>query len=355
VDTTGRGDQRVIGRVGPLGSGQLVLQTLGGLSSIDPARGDVLWTRSDVVPESESFGDDRQIYLVERGGMSTRALRTEDGVVAHDVPDFANLFRTASRRLLGRTVLVVEPGGNAAALRLVDVPTGRELWKKEIAQEDVNLLNSEDPYLLGTLDRRGGEVSIVDLRARKEVLKARIDPVHLPAGTQHYLVADPTTFYVILNGPEDPKQQLQGDPFPAVSGMASVPVNGFVYAFDRAGGKLRWFNRVQSQVLVVEQFEELPILLFAAGLNRQKDNQVTQSLSVLSIDKRTGKRLYAYPPDKEPNKADADAANAGGQPPQAPNPNNGVQLFYALHANPREKTIDLVGPNLRIRHWQAAR
>jgi outer membrane protein assembly factor BamB len=347
TDTTGRGEQRIIGRVGPLGSGHLVVQTLGGLSALDPVQGDLLWTRSDVAADADSFGDDRNVYLVERNGTGTRALRTEDGVAVPDVPDFANLYREAKARPLARTLLVGDDTAGKNELRLVDVHTGKDVWRKPCPTQPVCLLSEDQRFVGGVAP--DGTLSVLDVYSGKQVLAAKVDAKQLVNVREVHLLADATTFYVVFNGPQDPNQQLQGDPWAPLSGMGSVPVNGLVYAFERADGKPRWFNRVQNQVLVVEQFEDLPILLFAAGLNRQNGGQVTQSLSVLSIDKRTGKRLYGnLTPDKEPDSADA-------KPPEPPNPNNAIMAFYALHVDVRGKTIELVSPNLRIRHWQASK
>src|SRR5207253_3187630 len=70
----------------------------------------------------------------------------------------------------------------------------------------------------------------------------------------------------------DPKDGTQG-PYPNVAGLRSVLVNGKVYAFDRQTGKYNWYvpegdQMVVSQMLLLERFQDLPMMLFTAKFNR---------------------------------------------------------------------------------------
>jgi hypothetical protein len=174
-------------------------------------------------------------------------------------------------------------------------------------------------------------VTVIDLRSRREVLRSALDSAHLKDVQEVHLLADGQRFYLACRRPTDPKSRLSGDPWAAAQGMNSAWVNGWVYAFDRAGGEAKWWNEVKNQMLLLEQFEELPIVLFVAGLNRESSpGNITQSMSVHSIDKGTGKRLII----KE---------------------FSGVNTqFHALQVDPRTHTIDLVSSVLRVRHYQAA-
>jgi outer membrane protein assembly factor BamB len=116
-------------------------------------------------------------------------------------------------------------------------------------------------------------------------------------------------------------------------GMRRINVSGKVYAFDRTNGALRWHSDVPNQMLIVEQFNDMPILMFTNQYNRminaQRGQQV-QCTSVKSIDKRTGKLLW----DKE-------YQNNGGQ----------NYYFYWLNNNPRAGVVELVSYNLKIIHF----
>src|SRR5262249_36817572 len=114
--------------------------------------------------------------------------------------------------------------------------------------------------------------------------------------------------------------------------LRHTPVSGVVYAFHKARGTLSWHfphetDKALSQMLLLERFEELPVLLFTARVNKaiaQGGNQ--QTVSTMSIDKRTGKLVY-----------DRDSyANS---------------MFHALKVDRRAGTVDLVSHNLTLRHF----
>jgi hypothetical protein len=277
------------------------------------------------------FGDEQHLYLSggTTGGSATatRALRVYDGGVQR-VPDFAAALG-GKMQALGQHLLVKEGEGGGLVLRLYDIRSGKDVWKLEGPANSL-VLDSHVPYLAGKVDP-DGKVTVVDLRTRQEVLRASIDAAHLKDVQEVHLLADGQRFYVACRRPTDPKARLSGDPYGGALGMNSVAVNGWVYAFDRANGEVLWWNEVKNQQLLLEQFEELPIVLFVAGLNRESSpGNVAQSMSVYSIDKGTGKRLMI----KE----------FGGV----------NTMFHALQVDPRAHTIDLVSSVLRVRHYQPA-
>src|SRR5205807_2592910 len=92
---------------------------------------------------------------------------------------------------------------------------------------------------------------------------------HLEKVNEGLLLQDAGNFYVVLNRAAEPNPQIQG-PWPNLNGLRSVPVNGMVYAFARDTGKLRWrtMEPVLNQMLLVERFQELPVLIFTAKYNK---------------------------------------------------------------------------------------
>jgi hypothetical protein len=330
ADRSGQGGQRLVARMGPAGPGYVVLQMPAGLTVLDPAHGEPLWARADVAPDADVFGDDQHLYLSAgaTGGpaTATRAVRTYDGV-GERVPDFAAALG-GKVRALGRQLLVKEGEGGGLILRLYDIRTGKDVWRLE-GPANALVLNSHVPYLAGKVDP-DGKVTVVDLRSRREVLRSALDPAHLKDVQEVHLLADGKRFYLACRRPTDAKAHLSGDPSGGAQGMNSVGVNGWVYAFDRTNGDALWWNEVRNQALLLEQFEELPIVLFVAALTRETTpgNPPTVSMSVQSIDKVTGKRLLI----KE----------FGGV----------NTMFHALQVDPRAHTIDLVSSVLRVRHYQ---
>jgi outer membrane protein assembly factor BamB/tetratricopeptide (TPR) repeat protein len=334
VGATPSGEQRVLGRLGPLGAGYVALQTSAGLVALDPLHGQPLWARRDVGTDAETFGDDQHIYLVEHGGSNaTRAVRSHDGVALR-VPDFAAAYRSKVQQV-GHRLLVTENEGDKVVQRLVDLQTGQDLWKRTSPPNSI-VLHTEDPHLAGWVTPEGA-VTVVDVRTAKEVLQARLEsPKHVEKAREVHLVQDRERFYLAIhrppdpNVPVDPTKAIQGDPWNCVGAMRTVPVNGAVYAFDRASGKLLWWNQVLNQMMILEQFDDLPIVLFAAGLNRQNAGNVNQFIHVHAICKANGKRL-----------GETDFASGGA-------------MFHALqvdrHSTP--PTIELISATHRVWYEQ---
>ena len=190
-----------------------------------------------------------------------------------------------------------------------------------------------------------GTVTVVDLTTGKEAAKLSIakkdisDPKGQNQLVRGMLLRDRTQYYVALQTQPGPKAVAVGDPTPNFIGsIRSTEVNGVIYAFDRATGGLSWATNapVEEQMLLLDSFEESPVLLMTALQVRQPPafpgvpggNQVQVSCT-RSIDKRTGKVLYR----KEQNDA-----------------NNAPDQFYLLEVNARTGTVDLVNSNMRLRH-----
>ena len=110
--------------------------------------------------------------------------------------------------------------------------------------------------------------------------------------------------------------------------MRSIPVNGLVCAFRRDDGKLHWHAEVHNQQLVLEQFQDLPIVLFTARYNKLigAGRGAMQVAAVKSIDKSSGK-LVCY--EELPN----------------------GQQFHTLQVDAAKGTIDFVSYQTKIRHY----
>jgi tetratricopeptide (TPR) repeat protein len=321
----GGNPQPLGGPLGPLGPDAATVHTARGLLGLDPLTGGILWRRDGLDLGFESFGDGEHVYLVNPLTKNTRCVRARDGA-AVSVPDFFALFEQ-TRQTLGRHLLTQSPGERGGVrLRLHDVHTGQVVWTKQVPAHSLVLL-SRDPTLTGTVDP-DGSVSVVDLRTRRQVLAANLDPEHLRQATGVHVLRDRSRFYLAIGHAPDPRAGVSDNPWPLVRGLESVSVNGMVYAYDRATWKLLWYSRVPHQALLAESAEEGPVLLFAAGLRRQVKPSplAVVEFRVASIDKETGKRLF----DREV-------------------PANTV-AFHELRVDGRGGTVDLVGATLTIRH-----
>ena len=93
-------------------------------------------------------------------------------------------------------------------------------------------------------------------------------------------------------------------------------------------------------MILLEQFQELPMVLFTAKYNKVIPPQLnyTQVTATRSIDKRTGKRIYP-PASRDPEERPARTAGF-----------NQVQ-FHTLKIDRKAGNIDLISPNFTIRHY----
>jgi outer membrane protein assembly factor BamB len=321
-----------LGQTGPIEANYVCLQTGSGLIAVDPVSGQTLWTRSDVPASSYVFGDAQRVYIVEgnQGQGVSRALRAEDGV-AVDVPAFAGPFQNRIRTLGGK-ILVKEADNKGTTLRLYDVGTGKDVWKRSFPAESV-VTHTEDPNLIGVIDP-DGKLTAIEVATNRDLLQASLDPKHLRKALNIQLLEDQHLFYVLPNLPSDPAVNQFGGPWPSIqpwTGIRSLPVNGQVYAFEKTTGKLRWRADVPQQMVVLELYKELPILLFTSRYNKPLNNGPNRFgqpvTAVKSIDKRTGKLLFDEPEIL------------------------GAPQFHTLLVDPKAGRIEFSAQNLKITHY----
>jgi hypothetical protein len=317
----------VISLVPPSGPGPpgVFLQWQTSLASVDPATGTVRWVRDDVGPGPELFGDGRHVYVGERGAV--RAFRARDGV-AVPIPDAAAAY-AAKVRVAGRCVLASEERDGARVVRLYDVHTGEDVWKGRFPARSV-VLDSPTPELASVLTPEGS-LTVLDLVACREVLRASVDPRHLEKLRAGHLLRDRLGYYLALETEEEAAAGPAGGVAAGYFGeMATVPVSGMLYAFGPAGS-VRWFNRVPNQALLAERFDELPVVVCSAasaGPPRGPAGAQAVEVATRSYDKRTGKLLYQHVA-----------------------PGASLQPFTGLRVDAEAGTADLVSPTLLLRHF----
>ncbi len=302
-----------LGQAGPLEGAVVCVQTKDGLEALDPLTGKPLWKRSDVHSRAALFADDEYVFVVDfdNQGASNRSrvLRITDGVTVRDVRPFADLYQkrlgTAGRRMLAADT---GPGG-AVTLHLYDIVAGKDVWTKNFPAR-TQVLRSEDPHLAGVVDP-DGKVLVFDLLTQKEVLntdkgydlgnpKTGMEPGHLANMQGITLLSDGQQIYLACNGQADPNTAPIGGVQPNLMpglGMRSVPVNGWLYSYDRRTGTFKWRNQVPNQMIVLDHFQEMPMVLFTSRYQKWQNGvggrrNVMMVASVVSLDKRSGKALY---------------------------------------------------------------
>lgn len=352
-----RASQRIrIGEVGAVQASYVALVKQNELEVLDPLTGKVLWSKDNIPNSTRAFGDDQFIYLVDvnNGNVGgTTVLRATDGAPVA-AKDFGFAYRN-NIRVLGNRILTSASTPAATVMRLYDIPNSNDVWVRNFPAGS-KVLKTLDDDLAGVVDPQG-KLTILDVNDNSilmegNVAQFRISPNELKDVDNPLLVADNDHFYVALNKPIDSQQVVGGqvgNNFYA--GLACEPVNGWVCAFARRDGNatiqgtpLSWkkgdmvwhsYRPISNQMLVVEQFEKMPILLFTARYNRMFMNgnfRGTTPVSVTqSIDKRNGKMVYS---------------------PLSPQPYNGASpRFNSMVVDSKNGTISLVSYSRILQHF----
>jgi outer membrane protein assembly factor BamB len=308
-----------LGSAGPLQGSVVCLQSRDALEAVDPLTGQTLWQRTDMTGPTDVFADEQYVYVVELSAetnkpLNGRVLRAADGATVRDAPNFAAAYEHRSGAP-GRHLLVADrPAGGGVTLRLCDVVTGKDLWTQELPAGSV-VLHSQEPGLAGAVGPDGA-VRVWDLASGREVLhtdkgydflnrKTGIDPTGLANLQAVHLLADAQALYLACEGPPDPNLARFGGVMPNVMpglGLRCLPVNGRIYAYDRARGTFKFHVQAAHQLLLLERFRDMPVLVLTAmvpGIPAGAGVRAMPGMiytTFLAVDKRSGKVLHQFQP-----------------------------------------------------------
>jgi outer membrane protein assembly factor BamB/tetratricopeptide (TPR) repeat protein len=323
-----------LGQSGPAEPAYVCLTTRAGLHALDPVSGRTLWIRPDVRPNAHVFGDERYVYsmeLPEQGSSPCRVFRGTDGATVKDVPDFDAVFQHR-KQVDGHRILAAENRSGTLLVHLYDILSGKDVWKKECPAGSL-MVDCEEPHQ-GAVLEPDGTLTALDLASGREVLATHVEAQDVERTQGATLLQDETQFYLAINGPREANMPWAGavTAFQPGTGPRCVPVNGKICAFDRQTGKVLWATLdIPQQMLVVDQFRDLPVLLLTSRSTRAVNgrfgfvgNGVGTALTV--VDKHTGK----YFQDEHDL------------------PNTQQQQFHTFRADLREGKIELIGFNLKV-------
>jgi outer membrane protein assembly factor BamB/tetratricopeptide (TPR) repeat protein len=280
-----------------------VVLTKDGLVAKDNARGTVLWTKANMSPRTHMVGDGEFVFLFDvnpDGGTSpVRCYRAADGVEV-TVPDSSASFTNVKRaKFSGRRVLAFDDEAAKKSVRLYDLYSGKDIWKKDLGA-DGWMLRSEDDAFTGYVTSTG-DVVVLNAADGKEVFKAKLDATkmgkHLEKVNEAMLFVDYERFFVMLNKPVEGGNARFGYQPVFTNAIRSVRVNGTMYAFERSSGKRLWYTdeQLEDQNIALEQFSDLPVLIAANMYQKFAANGgfEGQFMKFQALDKVTGKLKFA--------------------------------------------------------------
>lgn len=293
-----------LGRSAVIQPNYVCLVTRDGLVALDPYTKEMLWQRTNVSTKAQVFGDARNLFLIETSaaGTTAKVLRTVDGSIVENVPDFAALYASPARvGVQGRHILLNEGGEDKPrTLRLYDPLTGKDVWSRQYPANAV-VISSDDRDLTGGL-APDGAFEVLNVSTGKRVFQGRLDADRLADHTcnsegvfdiiEPYLLMDAERVYLFLNRKQDRnRRNIQVNGY---SMIKSHPVNGVAYGFDRDTSERLWFydGPFENQMLILERFDELPVLIAAAPGVDEDDHVMKYNVVVLDkrgrLDKRQG-------------------------------------------------------------------
>ncbi len=326
-----------IGMVGTIVDGVLPVLNSEGLAGLDPMSGKVLWSRSDVRSDHLLLGaSDSHLFLARTstdGAVNgSRAVRAIDGYLV-DQPDFSKDYRNrlvlnGSRLLSFEAPAATEKTAKTGpVLKLIDLLGNQEIFRKEFPVGTRSLESVGGN--LGGVVLPDGNVEVFQLPDGKALPVFKINPI-LSEKAPMALIADGANVYLVSQKPEDQGNIGQGvqTNFMGWVGLRFVRANGDVYAFRRESGKLAWRNSVSNQLMILDQFQNLPMVLFSSRFQQFQRGPGAQTLinliSTKGYDKRTGKLIL----DKETR--------------------TGQQFFHAFLVDLRAGRLDLLDGQNRI-------
>jgi outer membrane protein assembly factor BamB len=329
-----------LGRAAVLQPGYLALLTRDGLEVVEPATRRVLWTRRNMPERAQIYGDARHLVVVDAGvdrkPVNVQLLRAADGAAAEGDPKEAGRVLSAAKafQILGRTALLTEGGaGEARVLRLYDLGTGKDVWKREYPAGSLPVKVQSGAW--AGFVAPDGKAEVVDVPTGKVVAALQVDARNLEADlapcVSAQLLADADRFYLFLD--RDPSKPSTNNTrrVPVYNqGMRTAQVNGPVYAFDRGTGKRLWHfggGLLENQYLVLEQFADLPVMFFT-GPMQSVANPGLNTNQVVVIEKARGRVVL-------------DRAVPFNSP-------NGQNFFQHVNVSPKAGTVDLNRGDIRI-------
>ncbi len=278
-------DGKWAGVIGPISSGGCVYQDQRRLVCVDPVTGEALWSRTDVPPGCDLFGDGRYVFATPAGAETALVYSAIDGRSLGKARVGAWEERLTTR---GRLVVRwIENDDGAKELAAFDPLTQDIAWRHTF-EADAHVDLDMNRYAAVVEPR--GRAAIIDLATGKSVLAQSIP--RQPAVEQIHLSASDRSFTLVVERPTAGNTDRQVHP---LGGLDAPVVDGQAFVFDRAAGKMLWSRPAEllQQALLLDQPADLPFIAFAGVLSSRSRGDGRDATTMLLLDKATGRTLFS--------------------------------------------------------------
>jgi len=268
-----------IGPVTPFG---VVFQDQQRLQAVDPLSGETLWSRSDIPPGCELFGDDHFVLAADVVREKLFVVSIGDGELLEERPLPQLPWLLTSGRNIAQ-LLDTKAGEQVhKTLRIVDGVTGEKLFESEY--DASARLTTLEPNLLAIVEP-DGQFDLIDLRSTARLIDRKLPINSAPRSLTVFRAGD----WLFL-GLNFGTRQLSSRPI----GLDYPLVDGQIFAFDLRGGEPLWPEAavIASRGLALSQPTDIPVLVFVDRLLKRDANGAGTKLRLLCIDRTTGATVY---------------------------------------------------------------
>jgi len=233
---------------------------------------------------SDLYGDEQYVFAVPQNSRTAQVFSTVDGRLLGEksVPLWGEQLATRGRQVIRWRRLA----DARQELSAVDCFTADVIWKHDFekgARVDV----TQNRYV--AVVERSGHCTIVDAQEGQRLVDQPLDSdltvqqIHLFAGADDFVVA--------LQQPSkaNKNQRLTG-----FNHLDSIVFTGKIHVFDSNTGQ-KLYDRpaeVVNQVMMLTQPVDLPIIAFAGNSRRRDRNGGKQVISMLLLEKGSGRTLF---------------------------------------------------------------
>jgi hypothetical protein len=250
---------------------------------VDPLSGNTLWTRTDLPPGCELFGDDEYVFAADVGNQTAYVIRLSNGelVGKRDVPRIEWLL--TSGRNLAQYGFGVSRGTRVPQITVTDIWSQKTLYRGEFSPSV--RISVIEPNAVAVLEPTGS-FRVIDIETGRMLVDQKLEPLSdlfaiytMRVGDELYLFAT------------SPVQQQ----FKPIGLLADFPIiNGFVYAFSLKTGEPLWPAPalVRNRGIVTQQPHDIPLLVFADRQMPRDPASGVSHLRLLCLDRRTGQTIY---------------------------------------------------------------
>ena len=268
------------------------------VSLLEPATGLPIWTRRGIPEDCDIFADEQHIVLSPRNGQDLVVLSTPDGSlipVTHNLPARDLILATQGTKLV-----FTENAGEKTRLGFCDTVTGKRtiLGEYPLSQRNgakADVIDNAIAVVSPGEKAETAKFEIFDLADGRRITNTVFPHV---GGIQEIRVQRTPEQYLLLvntgsRGKGNPRMIFQA------AFHDGTPLHnlwtGTLHAFDRETGVALWpvGASLNQHAFLSFQPPELPVLTFVRMSQDQKRrNGNNQLLSVLCLDKRTGRMIY---------------------------------------------------------------